>query len=396
MSSTSSDAGNPSSLASSASTIITVGTQPFDEDELYAAVGVMRRSRQGSSRPSGVTSPAPVSTPTSPSAVGARRNSDDTTSSGDMLDFEPELVKQSASMSSSVRAHVYEGGIRYHAFRDGKYALPNDEAEQNRDDMKHMMTLMLCNGAHFLAPVEARLKDGCEVLDLGTGTGIWAIELGDKYPNTQIIGIDLSPIQPDFVPENVHFFVDDFEEDWVDPENKYDYIHVRFTLFSVRDRKALYRRALRHLKPGGYIEFQELDYWPRCDDESLIDETPYALRDYIKFVKDGMRNFGADIHAVRSLPDELKAAGFDDVQLTTHKCPLGLWPKDKRLRLCGLFLRTAFMDGLRGVSRRPLTALGWTQLQIEMFLVDVRKSIMDPDKHAYLTFNVVYGRKPVT
>jgi hypothetical protein len=69
--------------------------------------------------------------------------------------------------------------------------------------------------------------------------------VGDKFPNTQIIGIDLSPIQPDFVPENVHFFVDDFEEEWVDPENKYDYIHVRFTLFSVRDRKALYRKALR-------------------------------------------------------------------------------------------------------------------------------------------------------
>ncbi len=65
------------------------------------------------------------------------------------------------------------------------------------------------------------------------------------FPNTKIIGIDLSPIQPDFVPENVHFFVDDFEEDWVDPEHKYDFIHIRYTLFSVRDRTALYRRALQ-------------------------------------------------------------------------------------------------------------------------------------------------------
>jgi hypothetical protein len=112
-------------------------------------------------------------------------------------------------------------------------------------------------------------------------------------------------------------------------------------------------------------------------------------------MKDGMRTFGADIHAIRTLPEELTATGFEDVRLTTHKCPLGLWPRDKRLRLCGLFLRTAFMDGLRGVSRRPLKALGWTQLQIEMVLVDVRKAIMDPDIHAYLTFNVVYGRKPV-
>ncbi|KAK0616521.1 S-adenosyl-L-methionine-dependent methyltransferase [Immersiella caudata] len=394
MSSTSSGAANPASVSSSASTVITVGVHPADEEELYAAVGIARRSRPGVSRQS-VASPGLSSAVASPPRGGTRRNSDDTNSTGDDLDFEPELVKQSASMSSSVRAHVYEGGIRYHAFRDGKYALPNDEAEQNRDDMKHMMTLMLCNGAHFLAPVEAALKSGAEVLDLGTGTGIWAMELGDKYPDTKIIGIDLSPIQPDFVPENVHFFVDDFEEEWVDPEHKYDYIHIRYTLFSVRDRKALYRRALHHLKPGGYIEFQELEYRPRCDDESLTDETPYALRDYIKFIKDGMRNFGADIHAIRTLPEELTAAGFEDVRLTTHKCPLGLWPRDKRLRLCGLFLRTAFMDGLRGVSQRPLKALGWTQLQIEMFLVDVRKAIMDPHIHAYFTFNVVCGRKPV-
>lgn len=71
--------------------------------------------------------------------------------------------------------------------------------------------------------------------------------MGDKYPEAKITGIDLSPIQPNYVPEHVHFFVDDFEEDWVDPENKYDLIHVRHTLHSVRDRKALYQRVLRYV-----------------------------------------------------------------------------------------------------------------------------------------------------
>jgi len=69
--------------------------------------------------------------------------------------------------------------------------------------------------------------------------------VGDKYPKTKIVGLDLSPIQPDFVPENVHFFIDDFEEEWLDPAHKYDYIHVRHTLHSIRDRKALYRRAMQ-------------------------------------------------------------------------------------------------------------------------------------------------------
>lgn len=54
------------------------------------------------------------------------------------------------SLSSSIKAHVWENGRRYNKFREGQYALPNDEGEQNREDMKHAMTLMLCGGAlHF-------------------------------------------------------------------------------------------------------------------------------------------------------------------------------------------------------------------------------------------------------
>jgi methylase of polypeptide subunit release factors len=35
------------------------------------------------------------------------------------------------------------------------------------------------------------------VLDFATGTGIWAIEFADEYPGANVIGTDLSPIQPD-------------------------------------------------------------------------------------------------------------------------------------------------------------------------------------------------------
>lgn len=44
---------------------------------------------------------------------------------------------------------------------------------------------------HF-APIEAPGK----VLDIGTGTGIWAMDLGDEFPEAEVIGTDISPIQP--------------------------------------------------------------------------------------------------------------------------------------------------------------------------------------------------------
>jgi len=88
--------------------------------------------------------------------------------SGYALTADDGLSKYPASVSSSVRAHVFDGGFRYHAYRDGKYPFPNDDVEQNRDDMKHAMTTMLMRGKHFYAPVEAALERGGEVLDLGT------------------------------------------------------------------------------------------------------------------------------------------------------------------------------------------------------------------------------------
>jgi ubiquinone/menaquinone biosynthesis C-methylase UbiE len=73
------------------------------------------------------------------------------------------------------------------------------------------------------------------VLDLGTGTGIWAIDFADAFPNTQVTGTDISPIQPSWVPPNLKFEIEDFTEEWTFPGNTFDYIHMRYLYGSVPD-----------------------------------------------------------------------------------------------------------------------------------------------------------------
>lgn len=58
-------------------------------------------------------------------------------------------------------------------YRHGRYPIPNDETEQNREDMLHAMMLEVTNGKLFFAPI---VEQPQKILDLGTGTGIWAIE----------------------------------------------------------------------------------------------------------------------------------------------------------------------------------------------------------------------------
>ena len=55
-----------------------------------------------------------------------------------------------------------------------------------------MCTLILENKLH-LAPLGKTIQ---KVLDIGTGTGIWAIDFADEYPSASVIGTDISPIQP--------------------------------------------------------------------------------------------------------------------------------------------------------------------------------------------------------
>jgi methylase of polypeptide subunit release factors len=51
---------------------------------------------------------------------------------------------------------------------------------------------LILGGELHIAP----LKNPQRVLDVGTGTGIWALDFAEQYPSAEVIGVDLSPIQP--------------------------------------------------------------------------------------------------------------------------------------------------------------------------------------------------------
>lgn len=63
----------------------------------------------------------------------------------DTLSLPPE------GMGDNVWQHVYYGGRRYHLYKHGRYPIPNDDTEQNREDLKHAMMLELTVGPFCLA-----------------------------------------------------------------------------------------------------------------------------------------------------------------------------------------------------------------------------------------------------
>ncbi len=61
-------------------------------------------------------------------------------------------VAASTSVSSNVYRHEYEHGRRYHAYKHGRYPIPNDDEEQQRMDMMHAMMMELTVGAPPVLP----------------------------------------------------------------------------------------------------------------------------------------------------------------------------------------------------------------------------------------------------
>jgi len=97
------------------------------------------------------------------------------------------------TIMSEVTNYRYENGRRYHSYSEGQYLFPNDDKQNVQLDIFHHVYSLVMDGELFLSPLGSDPK---KILDLGTGTGIWAINVADRYPHCQVLGNDLSPIQP--------------------------------------------------------------------------------------------------------------------------------------------------------------------------------------------------------
>ncbi|KAF2138922.1 uncharacterized protein K452DRAFT_78114 [Aplosporella prunicola CBS 121167] len=294
------------------------------------------------------------------------------------------------SVSSSVRDYTFENGRRYHKFCEGRYVFPNDEAEQDREDMKHAMTVAVCGDKLFFAPVG---EHPSRILDLGTGTGIWCIDMGDAYPSAEVIGVDLSPIQPTWVPPNVRFLVDDIESEWV-YSAPFDLIHIRAMAPAIKDWPGVLAAAYTHLKPGAYLEIQEIDLAsPACDDMTMAPDWAYAV--YMDLVAQGLSTFNVDMRIPRKIPAMLREAGYRDVTVREIKVPLGPWAKNKLLRTCGLYMQAAVIDAMQMAINGPLCkGLGWRKEEAEVLIAKARAAVSDPKVHAYYTLYMICAQKP--
>ncbi|PTB61580.1 S-adenosyl-L-methionine-dependent methyltransferase [Trichoderma citrinoviride] len=254
------------------------------------------------------------------------------------------------------------------------YYMPNDELEQLRATLLHQVFVHILDGELTLAPLD---EPPSHVLDVGTGTGEWAIRMAEMFP------------------ECVFFEIED-AEDWDRPPDHYDMIHMRWLAGSFRDWRFVYDCAYYSLKPGGWIEVLDFDGW---DGMVCVDHFP---------PESPIHRLFKDIHKAAELSgrklsmDHLNApdfmdAGFVDIRVMEYSLPLVFGePSIDKLWLMAL------IDGIESSALRLLTEhMGWDPDECKAVCEQVARDMANLTKHPstakdlVIKLRVVVARKPL-
>lgn len=220
------------------------------------------------------------------------------------------------------------------------YLLPTDLGETNRLDFQHYMLRFAMRG-NYAAP----LDHPRDILDVGSGTGRWAVEMAQQFPQANVIGADIAPptveASTPIRADNYAFVLANVLEGLPFPDNSFDFVHQRLLVAAIPADKwqQVARELARVTRPGGWVELVEA--------ESRLPNAGAGLQTTMRWASGFAARRGIDPASASQVGMFLRGAGLANVVERSVALPVG-----EKVGRLGSMAKTDLMAGmtaLRGV-----------------------------------------------
>ncbi|CAK7242607.1 MAG: hypothetical protein STHCBS139747_004103 [Sporothrix thermara] len=286
---------------------------------------------------------------------------------------------------------------RHFLVNSPQYLFPWDSAEAHRMDLFHKAVTLVCShgmsssGLHS-APLQP--NQHLRVLDLGTGTGVWVVEMAE-------------------IPSNAKFQCLDIETHWQLGTASWDLIHIRCLNGVVRNWPSLYATVHSHLLPGvGHIEHIELDWtpldgagpyltsWSRivlaCMDtagRSLRVDSEETGQD-ASFSSALSTASGMSLPSTSGMSSPAGSTKYFDEEDSSYNDNGNDSGNDNATAGAEVWFPRAFEQWLEGLTLMPMLRAGYSLEAIYKLLADVRQELDDPTVQAKCTLYVWTAKCP--
>jgi SAM-dependent methyltransferase len=198
---------------------------------------------------------------------------------------------------------------------DVAYIFPRHPSEVDRLDLQHF-ALREALGANYLAPVVRPDP----IIDVGCGTGQWAVDLCQEFPEALVVGLDIEVRKPQRA-ANYRFVRSNLLQGLPFQDDRFDFVHQRLLGPGVplTAWPEVVRDLVRAGRPGAWIEIVEGEF--------ALEPAGPATVQLFDLAREIAGQMGLDTTgtAFHSLGEYLSRAGATNIQTRHVELPVGEW-----------------------------------------------------------------------
>jgi SAM-dependent methyltransferase len=216
---------------------------------------------------------------------------------------------------------------------------------------------------------------------VGTGTGIWPIDMATLFPQAHILGVDVTCSSlPHPLPTNCLFCQANILQGLPFPDQQFDFTHQRLLVAAIPTANwpGVVRELIRVTRPGGWIELLEIG-------ETIQNAGPATAR-LLTWMTNISKELGFEMEILHHLGDLLKQAGCQAIESQDIPVPLGEW--------AGTAGQMMKIDVLHGYNALKDFYCPRSQTTPEVFDAMLQAAAAEWEhNHASYLFHAAYGRR---